>query len=92
MDAEVDLGTHQRVGSDGSLGEKAMLPVALDSLGDFGTRHADVLSHGETGEADEHIVLVALDTLDGDATNLALARRTGIGDVRVDNNVLRVDI
>jgi hypothetical protein len=92
MDAEVDLGPYQRVGSDGCLGEESVLPIALDSFGDLSTWHADTLSHRETGESDEHIVLIALDTLDGNTANLALARCAGIGDVGVDYDVLRVDI
>ena len=48
MNAEIDLLPDNGVGSDGNLREQAMLPIALDSLGNLRTRHADGLTYGQT--------------------------------------------
>ena len=66
-----------------------MLPVTLDSLGDFRSRHFYLLSDTKARQVDEHKVLVALNTYYADAANLALTRCAGIGDVGVDDDILR---
>jgi hypothetical protein len=88
VNAEIHFGAYDRVGGDGSLGEEPVLPVSLDGLGDFGAGYADLLADGESGESDEHVVFVSLDTLDGDASDFALPGCAGIGDVGIDDDFL----
>ena len=91
MDAKVDLVANDRVCRDADLREESVAPVALHSLGDLGAWHFHLLSDRETGESCEHIVFIAFDTLHGNAANLTGTRGTGIGDVGVDDLVLRND-
>ena len=88
VDTEVDLAAHDGVGGDAYLREESVAPIALHGLGDLGTGHIDHLSDTESGESCQHIVLIAFDTLDGDASDLTAAGHTGIGDVGVDDLVL----
>ena len=91
VDTEVDLATHDGVGSNGHFREESVAPVALHGLGNLRARNVDLLPDGESGESSEHIVFVALDTVYGNASNLAGAGRAGIGDVGVDNLILGKD-
>ena len=65
-----------------------MTPVAVDSLGNLRARHRDSLADSKTGKTGQYKVLIALDTLDGNAANLTLAGRAGIGYLRIDNHIL----
>ena len=65
-----------------------MLPIALDGFGDLVAWYLNALSNAEAREVDEDHVFIIIDTLDSNATNLALARGAGIGNVGVYNLVL----
>ena len=73
MDAEIHLGSHDRVGCNSHVREEAVLPVAANGFRYFCSGHRDALSHLQSGEAHQHKVVVALDALYVDAANLALA-------------------
>ena len=78
MDAEVHLGAHDRVGGDGHLREESMAPIPSDSICDFTSRDRDLLSFSESRESDEHIIFVALDSSDTNATDFTVAGGSGV--------------
>ena len=91
VDAEIDLGIDDGVGCDADFREQTMLPIALHGLGNLATWDVNHLSHRQSGEVGQHIVLITFDTFDGQTCNLTLARGAGIADLGVFNLVLRVD-
>ena len=91
VDAEVYLGSDDRVGSDAHLREQTIAPVALDGFSDLGTRHFDLLTYLKSRETCEHIVLVAFHTFYGDSGNLTGTGCACVGDVGIDDLVLSRD-
>ena len=88
MDAEVHLAVDDGVGGDGYFGEQTVLPIALDSLRNLGARQVNGLTDSQSRQVGEHKVLIALDTLDGETSELQVAWRSRIRYLRVDDHVL----
>ena len=60
-----------------------MAPVSLDSFGNLCARHFYRLTLGESRQAYEHVVLIALNASHRNPSYLAQSRCAGIGDVGV---------
>ena len=56
-----------------------MLPEALDRLRDLITGHTHLIAHRETGETDQHEIIVILDARNLDVGNLIFLRCQRIG-------------
>ena len=80
LDLQPDLITLDLRGENLHIREEAMLPETLDRLGDLITRHTHLIAYGETGEADQHIIIIILDTRNLDVGNLIFLRCQRIGD------------
>ena len=89
VDAEVDLRVDDAVGGDAHLREQSVLPVAFHGLRYFAARHLDVLSHAESRQVDEHIVLVVGYSFHGESSYLHLSWCSGVGDVGSVDEALR---
>ena len=88
FEAQVNLVAHQRVGRNADTGEQTVLPVAVDGRGNLGAWHRNALAYGQTGEAGQHIVFITLNALDGNTAYFTLARRAGIGYLRLYYDIL----
>ena len=91
VDMQIHLVANQRVGCDGHVREQSVLPIALHGLGDFCAGQFDFIANGKSGYSGQHIVLVSLDTRNVQSGDGAGARRTGIGDVGIDDFFLGSD-
>ena len=88
-DVEPNLVADDGVGRDLHVGEQTMTPIALDGIGNLAARHRDALAYRQSGDAREHIILVAVHTRDIESADGQRARRTRVGDVGMDDNILR---
>ena len=85
---QIDAVAHDGIGGNRHLGEESVAPVALHGIGDLRARHFDFLSYGEARDACDGIVFVAVHARDVDASEDVGARRAGIGDVGVFDDIL----
>ena len=67
-----------------------MFPVTADGLRDFNSRNGDALSDAQAGKAGQHKVVIALNPINGNASDFALSWCAGIGDVGLHYDVLGV--
>ena len=88
MDTEIYLVANDGVGSDAHLREQSIAPIAFDGFGDLTARNLDLLADSQSGKTSKHIVLIAFDTLNGNAADLARTGCAGIGDVGIDDLIL----
>ena len=66
---------HDRVGSYPHVREEAVLPVALYGFRYLIARHGYLLPHAESGDAGEHVVLIAVHTADIECADMEHAHR-----------------
>ena len=83
MYLQIDVVAHDGVCRDGNVGEESMLPVAFHGIRDSRPRYLQLLSDAEPGYACKDIILIALDTGNGQSCEFVGLRRTGISDVWV---------
>ena len=63
LDDEPDLIALDLLGFDLDIGEQTLFPETFDGFGDLCAGHLYLISHSETGEADEHKVFVTIRAL-----------------------------
>ena len=88
IDVQIDFVCYQRVGIDFHLREEAVLPVALHGVGNLRAGDVYLLTHGESGDAGEHVVLIVVHARHVDTADGHRAGRTGITYLRIYNLVL----
>jgi limonene-1,2-epoxide hydrolase len=86
---QVDFIPHNTIRLYAHIGEELVLPVPFDGTRNFVARYTYKLSHRQTGDADEYVVVVGISSIDGDAPDVAFLNRPGIIDYRFDFSAVR---
>ena len=79
---EIDFSCHDGVGLDGNAREEALLPVTLDGIADFGSRHFIHIADDEVGDVQQQFIVVAFDAIDGEAAKHVFGMLGGIDNFR----------
>ena len=82
LDLQPDLIPLDLGGQNLHIREKTMLPETLDRLGDLISGHTHLVSHRQTRKANQHIIIIILDTRNLNVGNLIFLRCQRIRDHR----------